>query len=507
MKKPLLFIISLFCLIGSIDASKSKPFKSKEAADAYLTKHYNLGCTHYNVEEWRSAYEHFEKVIYFFPDSDEAAEASYYLGVCYYMMCEYDFANKEFSDYITASCHPAFFEDAVRYKFCIAEEFRSGKKRRPFTSRYLPKWISAQDEALAIYDEVIVALPNHELTVCALRSKAELLRQIELFRESVDTYQALIRRFPKDEYTPECYVKIAEIFCEQSVQEFQNPDILAFAELNARKFTEDFPREERIACVNELVQKIKENSAKGLCGLGLFYERKHHPQAAEIYYKTSIAAFPDTKCAKFCKARLLLLPFEKEEKDVIVPLGIMREEMDPLEYDEKATVSEGGFIDGLPQLEAPGIEATSPYEGYDNFIEGVVNEPASVEYPHYEYVYPHHEMGPPEEFRAAYDPTNKVYYDEGHPPYEGNVCSSEQRTFSAYSPTENDVYEEPYYVTGSEEDNVTTFHNGHAYYPPEPEEPRRVYKVVRKKEPEPKAYAHYSLLKRRQQKKNGCQSQ
>ncbi|WP_154017784.1 tetratricopeptide repeat protein [Candidatus Protochlamydia phocaeensis] len=319
MKKR--FISSLLVLTFMLGASapiyaaRTKNFACQEDAEKYMTALYNQACHYYNHQEWRNAANEFEKVIYFFPDSDAAADASFYLGTCYFEMKEYDFANAEFSNYIKASNQPEFFEDAVTYKFCCAEHFKIGKKRRPFKLRYFPKWISGQELALTIYDEVIVALPNHELTVRALYSKAELLQKMENYRECIDTYQTLIRRFPKDEITPACYLKIAEAYCQQSVYEFQNPDILALAELNARKFSEEFPRDERVAIADGYVLRIKENYARGLCNTGRFYERMDQPAAASIYYQSAIEEFPDTYAADFSRSRLRCLGFYEEEEE------------------------------------------------------------------------------------------------------------------------------------------------------------------------------------------------
>lgn len=315
-------LLSILCW-GSplqLQASKSKPFISQEEADAYLTSHYNRGCYHYNRQEWRRASTEFEKVIYFFSDSDEAADAAYYLAICYFEMKEYDFANTEFSNYLKASNQPAFFEDAVQFKFCIAEHFKLGKKRRYFKIRYCPKWATDKELALTIYDEVVAALPNHELAVRALYSKADLLKKMEEYRDCVETYQTLIRRFPKNEIVPACYINIAEAFYLQSRYEFQNPDLLALAELNARKFQEDFPRDERVAIAEDYVKRIKELYAKGLCDLGLFYERMKQPAAAAIYYQSAIEEFPDTCVSQFCRSRLICLGYTVNQDDDEAPI-------------------------------------------------------------------------------------------------------------------------------------------------------------------------------------------
>lgn len=313
----LIFFLSLLPLFSpSLHALKprSKYFRSEEEKNQYLTTHYNLGCKYYNKKAWRKASSEFEKVIFYFPCSDAAAEASYYLAVSYFEMGEYDFANEEFSNYLKASQQPAFFEDAVSFKFCIAEHFKRGKKKHPFKMRYLPKWVSAQDSALTIYDEVAAALPNHELAVQALYSKADLLKEMREYRDSVEAYQLIIRRFPRHEIVPACYLGIADAYIRQSRIEFQNPDILALAELNARKFKDDFPRDERVAIAEDSILCIKELYAKGLCDLALFYERLKHPDAAAIYYQSAIEEFPDTNAARFCRSRLICLGYLEDEE-------------------------------------------------------------------------------------------------------------------------------------------------------------------------------------------------
>lgn len=313
----LIFTVALSLFLGESSLHAFKPkakyFRSQTDADIYLKERYNLGCRLYNQKKWSSASKELEKVIFYFPATDKAAEAAFFLAICYYEMGEFDFANEEFSNYIKTSQHPIYFEEAVNFKFCIAEHFKVGKKRRPFRMRYMPKWISGQDSALEIYDEVVTAMPNHDLTIKALFSKADLLKKMGEFRDSIETYQLIIRRFPRDEIVPACYLAIADAYVKQSRIEFQNPDIIALAELNVRKFKNDFPRDERESIILESVAQIKELYASGLCDLGLFYERKKKPDAAAIYYQSAIEEFPDTTVSQFCRSRLICLGYLEEE--------------------------------------------------------------------------------------------------------------------------------------------------------------------------------------------------
>lgn len=306
-----LFILTLTSNLCAL--IKSKPeFASKKDADIYLQTHYNLGSKYYNNKQWSSAANEFEKIIYFFKGDESISEAYYFLGISYFEMHEYEWANNAFSDYLKNALHPHYFDDTLSYKFYIAEYYKCGKKKRVFGASYSPKWSSGYDIALSAYDEIIMSVPNQEIAARSLYSKGELLHSMGEFRDSIEAYQTLIRRFPRHELTPDSYVKIAQAYCEMARLDFQNPDILALAELNARKFRDDFPREERVEIVDGYVLRIKEMYAKGLCDIGLLYQRMGKPHAAAIYFRSSIEEFPDTFIADFCRKRLSTLDCDAE---------------------------------------------------------------------------------------------------------------------------------------------------------------------------------------------------
>ena len=312
----------------------AKSFKSKSEADCYLNARYQQAFQYYGEKKWKKASTEFEKLVYFFPDTEMAAESYFYLGVCYFEMKELDFANLEFTNYLKASEHPKLFEETIYYKFYIAEHFRTGGKKRCFTFRYTPKLACGLATSLAIYDEIIATVPNHEYAAASLYSKGNLLHAEKEYRDSIEAFQTLIRRFPRHELTPQTYLSIAQIYCELSRIEFQNPDILALSEINVRKFKEEFPRDEKVEMAEGYVRKIKENYAKGLSDIGRFYERVGVPTASVIYYQSSIEEFPSTHIADFCRGRLQALGIEnteeseEEAQEVLAPQA---EESAPLE--------------------------------------------------------------------------------------------------------------------------------------------------------------------------------
>jgi len=277
---------------------------ASEIATKPVQDHYQEGCQAMESKDWETAAREFKIVTTNFPHSSFASDSLYYLGVSYYHLEEFDFANDAFSDYLKSKSHPSFFQHAIEYKFFIAENFTYGAKRRLLGTRQLPKWASGRTMALKIYDEVIAALPCHQIAAKAMFSKGNLLWGMKNYRESVDSFQMLIRRFPKDELAPASYLLITKLYLDQSQNEFQNPDLLAFAQINVRRFKQDFPRDERLEEAEKIVLNIKEIYANGLYETAQFYERTHRIKASVIYYHNAINQFPETSVAQRCQDRL-----------------------------------------------------------------------------------------------------------------------------------------------------------------------------------------------------------
>ncbi len=282
--------------------------------------HWTLGLQAMDAKNWREACLQFNIVAKNFPNNPMGQDACFFLGVAWMNMNELDFANDSFTAYLKCKNNPPYFLEAINYKFEIAEAFRCGAKRRILNTKQLPKWGDSTKLALQIYDEVIAAMPCHELAAQALYSKGQMHWVNKQYRESIECFQAITKRFPKNPLAPNSYIIINKIYLDQCQNEFQNPDILAFAQINMKRFKQEFPREERLEQAEYDVMCIKEVYAKGLYETGQFYERTHHSHASVIYYSNAIIQFPDTQVAGYCRERLMCLgvdPSQYEKKEEV----------------------------------------------------------------------------------------------------------------------------------------------------------------------------------------------
>ncbi len=261
------------------------------------------------------------------PSTPFTSAVKYYLAVGYFNRRDFALADKQFAIYLKEETSPKYFEEAIQYKFRIAEHYGKGARKHVFGVKGMPKWVIAYDDALKIYDEVITTLPRHDLAAQSLYQKGELLFVLGEYKESIDAYQTLIRRFPKHSLAPDCYLGIASVYERRCQKEFADLTLLDLAEINLRKFHKHFPGEASIKEVENVVQQIKVQLAKEFYEIGEFYKRTKKPDAAAIYYTSIIDKYPETIYATKSHKRLKTLIYtgksasksvKKEETPVII---------------------------------------------------------------------------------------------------------------------------------------------------------------------------------------------
>ncbi|MDF2578203.1 MAG: hypothetical protein K0S74_1687 [Chlamydiales bacterium] len=318
MKKSSFFILSsvfAFSILPTLSYADYQVKKDgtlvedKYIATGTVQEHYSLMMKAVEQQNWVETAKQSRIIVENFPETPFAQESLYQLGVSQYYMEEFDQADKWLSSYLKnkLQTHLKYFEEAMQYKFEIAEQFRAGAKRRMFHAEKLPKWLSAESDAIQIYDEVIQVLPGHELAAKSLFAKGTLLAEIDRYSESVKAFETLIERFPRHDLTSEAYVAIAAVYAKQLKKEKDHPDLFSLAQLNYNKFRKNFPKEDRLTKVENYLKEMQETFAQGLYEIGAFYERKKQPHAATVYYKNVITDYPSSQVAQLCQERLQAL--------------------------------------------------------------------------------------------------------------------------------------------------------------------------------------------------------
>lgn len=320
MRKNLLVLIILL-LSGPLLANPLDPVLKGQIT---VHQHYGAMIEAYQNEKWQKLAYKCEDLIADFPQSPFAREGLYYLGVAYFKLGEFEYANQAFSSYLKEELTPKFFDQTIRYKFEIACAFDEGARRHLFGWQRMPKWLPADEEALNIYDEVITTLPRDDLSAHSLYRKGILLLSLKEYKPSIEAFRTLIRRFPKNPLAPEGYLGIANVYLTQCETEFPDSDRLDQAEINLRKFRYHFPSESRLTEAEKMLLGMKEKLAQDLLEIAEFYVRTHKGQAAAIYFATIVKKYPETKAAQKSQKQLKKLDVptiyseKKQESNAVI---------------------------------------------------------------------------------------------------------------------------------------------------------------------------------------------
>lgn len=282
------------------------PLAASYAEDEKVTVQMRYGAVQKAMQSknYRELIEEGKAILAEAPGSPFAAEVTYNLGVAYFHLKDYDLANHYFSKFLDQYATPNYFEQAIVYKYKIAEEFERGSGRHMFGVEKLPKWVSAWEDALELYDEVIKTLPTHEVAAQALFRKAAMLRVELKYKEALEAYRTITRRFPKHPLAPESYVEIARLFYEESQSEYPDRDFLQQARLNLKRFKRDFPSEERITEAEMLLVKMQDAYARDLWASAKYFEKKKKYDAARLYYEKIARLYPESSYAREAVAKL-----------------------------------------------------------------------------------------------------------------------------------------------------------------------------------------------------------
>lgn len=292
-----MLLFSTPSLFASYTLHKGRLIFPEEVPKFSVQEHYGLVMEAYDQRNWIGLIEQGTIIFKNFPDSPFAKEALFFLGIGYFELGDSEVANEYFSEYLKSQTTPRYFEETIAYKFEIARRYHAGEKRHVMGTAWLPRWVPAQEEALAMYDEVIAALPHHDVAAQALYYKGQILFKDGEYKSSIEAFQSLIRKFPKHILTPDAFVAIGEVYLAQCRSEYTDLDYLDLAEINLRKFRLAFPGDPRSEKVAESFLGMKEEFARNLLEIGAFYEKTKKRDSALIYYTKILATYPETKTA------------------------------------------------------------------------------------------------------------------------------------------------------------------------------------------------------------------
>lgn len=258
-----------------------------------------------------------------YPKSPFYAESVFRIAEMEFEKNELAAANALLTQYLALDSNVSHLEEAIRMKFSIATQYEKGYRDHLMGLKKMPKVFTDKELALEIYEEIIISMPRHELAAESLFRKGVMLLADKDFKESVESFQTLIRRFPTNPLAPESYLEVGRVYMQQMKQEFPDPDLYDLALINFEQFKKHFPTEPRVQVLEKQLLSLQESLAKQLFEIGAFYQRTKKYNAASLYYSIIVHRYGLTKYAHKSKIELRkmnrsLVTNYKQDESIVV---------------------------------------------------------------------------------------------------------------------------------------------------------------------------------------------
>lgn len=254
----------------------------------------------YEKGNLKSSFKEFKKLVKHFPLSKEASTAQYYIGRILQDMDRQYEAFKAYQKVIDLYPYTELVDDVVEREFKIGELFFTGRKIRVLG----PLKVPAMDKAIEIFKTVTDNAPYGKYADKAMFNTGVAYRHITDYDNAILTFKELIDKYPDSVVIDKARYQLAE--CSKLLS--LKPDYDQTPTVVARKEFEDFvvkhPDSAISSNAKEVIDKLKSKEAENAYKTAQFYEARHKPESAVIYYKDIIQKYADTEWAPKAQERI-----------------------------------------------------------------------------------------------------------------------------------------------------------------------------------------------------------
>jgi len=303
------FIIIFICLVWSLDAysfwiwsPKNKKWKNPElSALATPGQQSEKALEKLENKRYKSALKEFRKLLTQFPDSMEAAEAQYYVGVCWEKIGNPFRAFEEYQKVIDVYPNSKRIQDIVASQYAIGEYFLN---REP--KKWLGLSLSSLSEhpSLEIFKKVVDNAPYSEYAPRAQYKLGLLYSNLRRYEEAKDAFQTLLDNYPDSEWAEAGKYQLALAGAKASSGVDYDNANRKEALKHFSDFLEKHPDTELSSEAEKHFSGLREEEAKKQYEIGLFYEKQNKISSASVYYQDLLDKYPGTEYAGKAEQRL-----------------------------------------------------------------------------------------------------------------------------------------------------------------------------------------------------------
>lgn len=259
---------------------------------------YSIGL--YEAKNYKLALREFKKLIKYYPLSKEAPTSQYYIGRIMEDLDKQYEAFKAYQKVIDLYPYTELVDEVIEREYKIGDMFFEGRKLQILGPVKMP----AKDKAVEILKTVAENAPYGKYAEPAMFKAGLAYKDIADYDNAIMMFKGLIDKYPNSDLIDKARYQLAECSKLMSLRPDydQTPTIVAREEFE--DFIEKHPESEMTEEAKEIVDKLKNREAQNTYKIGQFYESRHMPQSAIIYYRDIIQNCPGTEWANKARERL-----------------------------------------------------------------------------------------------------------------------------------------------------------------------------------------------------------
>ncbi|PIU41808.1 MAG: hypothetical protein COS99_03280 [Candidatus Omnitrophica bacterium CG07_land_8_20_14_0_80_42_15] len=257
----------------------------------------------YKGIDYKRAIGEFQKLLRFYPKSELAPTAQYYVGRSHEDMEDYYKAYLTYQKTIDTYPFTDKIDEIVEREYRIGNLFLTGHKTKILGMALLP----ATDKAVEIFRRVADNAPYGKYAPLAQFKIGETYKKEKNYGEAIVEFQKLVDSYPESELVDDAKYEIAFCTYKASLDPAYDQTPTDTAMQQFEEYAKQPGNTELSKEGAATLRKLKERKAENIYQAAYFYDRQKHYESAIIYYNEILSKFPDTDCAVKALSRLKII--------------------------------------------------------------------------------------------------------------------------------------------------------------------------------------------------------
>ena len=246
-------------------------------------------------EDYKKAVKEFKKLIKHYPRAREAAEAQYFIGICYQQQELLIDAFKAYQVVVEKYPFSERSGEVVEKQYGIGNLILEGKVKR---NKFVKTVVGGDYDVIEVFRSVIKNAPYGKYAAPSQYKIGLYLLEKKLYQEARDEFEKTLNDYPDTEWSKAAEYQIALSDAKRSSAAGYDQEVTKVAIAELEEFAKEHPDAEFSENARDQINELREKEAENNFTIAGFYEKQKKYEAAKTYYSTIVDEYNDTTWAR-----------------------------------------------------------------------------------------------------------------------------------------------------------------------------------------------------------------